>query len=347
MSIVFDNERFVPLRETREIVRRAIVRGVVVSAALTLWLLPLLLFGHFVVLVFTVGIGGLVTCGELLLSLPGQSSCLDLRSHRIVHDRGRFKMELQWQDIRKVSWSTRPPMIELPGDAQSFRIRLYDFAPEQRLPLIRHFREGFAGSIQADWPRFCHLVALPLRQTPPSKPPPVVSGPAALGPGEYLRKRWHVDRWMIPILLSAAGLIGGLQYLYQVFSFVPMQTLGTVWIGLLPLVGIWAGLRFDIPAEGRIEKVYRWDRNEYRAAFLVFGGTALIFAFDFADRHGYGIPAMIATATLCFGCPLIVLLLTGPKRRREVESHKQEMQLAADASARTWEQMDAEEKNEA
>jgi hypothetical protein len=339
--IVFGAEDLVPRVERRQVVRSTIVAGLVVVAAVTFWLLPLFWFGHVVVLFFMFGFGALsVACG--LASGAGKTGPLEIRSDRITHHQGRSNTDLPWQDVRKLLWSTaRPAAIELLGDVQRLRIGLSDFPLEQRLALIRRFRDGFPRSLQANWPRFCHSVALPLREAPPPDSIPTSRVP---GPDEYVRTRWHVDRVVIAFLVCALGIVGASQYFLQAFTTFPGQSLALVWVCLWPLAAIWAFLRFSIPAGGQIAKVRRWSREDSVFALGLFAIFAGYFLVELGKRIGF--PVVIA-GVLLFLSPFFLLRRGRAKRRLSEKLEREGLDRAAQDSARKWEELDAEESRDA
>jgi hypothetical protein len=131
-----------------------------------------------------------------------------------------------------------------------FTIRLDLFEREERLWLIRYFRNAASESLQEGWDSFCNFIAIPLRDRAIERDP---------GPDEVVltRRRW--DWYFIPlVVLSAiAGYIG-------FRAFQQPRLLSTP---LLPIL-FWLTLRYMTPRQGMIYLRLSADPEYYR--FLQF-----------------------------------------------------------------------------
>jgi hypothetical protein len=345
LPIVFGKEEFVPVLETRRVVRWSIIAGLVAFSAVTLWLLPALLDGHVAVLFLALGFGAASAVSMFATHLERNPVPIEIWPDRILYGGGSSRIELPLQDVRKVLWSTTGLAIELLGDVRRLRIRVCNFPLEQRLPFIRRVRDGFPHAIQANWPRFCHLAALPLRESSLPAAVPIARVP---GPDEYLRTRAHVDRgmfgWMILVIVCAAGTIGLIQYFFQAFTFSAEWLLTMAWLLLWPVAVIWAWRRYSTPAGGRVTKVRRWSRDDSKGALTIFAMSTAYGLVAIGKRLGW--PALIA-GLLVFVSPFFFLRVGEADRRLKKKREREELDRAAEESTRKWDQLDAEESRQA
>ncbi len=96
--------------------------------------------------------------------------------------------------LTAVRWRNTPQggSLVLTTATEKVRIYLDNFEPEDRVWLIRHFRNGVSEGLQDGWALFCHKIALPLRDK--STPPHAVLD---LDSVRITRRRW--DWYFLPI----------------------------------------------------------------------------------------------------------------------------------------------------
>jgi hypothetical protein len=152
-------------------------------------------------------------------------------------------------------WKTRSGgILELSNDSEKIRIVLEWYGRDDKLWLIEFFRRALPAALQHDWDRFCHWVAMPLRERedPRGRPP---------APDEVLVTRGARDRLFIPLIALSVEVGGGLAWLFQQNQF---------WFFPVAVIVGWLSLRFDVPPEGAVEKRLTMTIGGDTYWFLVF-----------------------------------------------------------------------------
>ena len=107
--------------------------------------------------------------------------------------------EIDLRSLTSVRWGIAPRSsggFILRTATEKVTILLSNFDPEDRLWLIRYFRNGVSEGLQEGWALFCHKIAVPLRDK--STPPHAVPKPGTV---RITRSRW--DWYFVPsIVLS-------------------------------------------------------------------------------------------------------------------------------------------------
>jgi hypothetical protein len=207
------------------------------------------------------------------------------------------------------------------------------------LTLIRLLREGLPRSLQANWPLFCHKVALPLRNELSSESPRGV----VPGTDEIVLTRWHFDRWALLIAVGVLGMVVCLHFSSQILSMEPKMVIGAIWLTILPLEAVLIAFRFSIPVKGRIQKVMRWTSRERQALLWLFAGILFYLAVRF---FGSARPPMRVTSgflgVACICVCLALAMAPGFRRRREKDRQQKsvEPRSVAEESARRWNELD-------
>jgi hypothetical protein len=146
--------------------------------------------------------------------------------------------EFDLTNIESASWQLQPlnGLVQLRAADQSAKIPFQDFSKLDRLELIQLIHQNVPEERQHDWARFCHRIALPLREGWPSWL--VMDAPESQC---VLVTRRHYDR-----------LLGGLLLICIAIAVVLSLFFGIHAAFALPLVaiGFWLLLRLSIPREG-------------------------------------------------------------------------------------------------
>jgi hypothetical protein len=157
-------------------------------------------------------------------------------SIRSVFQNRRFDVS----DLQCLKWRVpaRDGVILFHAAGYKARLHLSGYARENQLRIIRALRELVPAHMQDNWPRFCHKVALPLRD-----------GEAPLLPGEPVpqyvtitRKRYdRIFMFVLPLSIAVAVAI-----------CARLDNWRSV-VAPFPVVGAWLLMRFSVPPGGRAE----------------------------------------------------------------------------------------------
>ena len=98
-------------------------------------------------------------CSWLLLTYLRAS--LTLRNGQVLQNGVFRRKQIDLHCVDSLRW-THPNNIVLRSGHERLKIELEQFTIEQRLQIIRHLRQCVPLTAQSEWPRFCHLFALPL-----------------------------------------------------------------------------------------------------------------------------------------------------------------------------------------
>ena len=116
--------------------------------------------------------------------------------------------EISLRSLTVVRWRIAPQGGSLVLTTATERLKIYldKFEPEDRIWLIRYFRNGVPEVLQDGWALFCHKIALPLRD----KRKPSHADPGT-GNVRITRKKW--DWYFVPAVVLFA-VLGVAQYWY-------------------------------------------------------------------------------------------------------------------------------------
>lgn len=205
---------------------------------------------------------GLVFWGTMLLlsvlqllyfyisTLTVTNSSLTLRSLRgVKHFNISDVTSLKWREV------PRGGSVLVRGASGKFALYLGGYSKEDRLDLIRGLRHLIPVANQIGWPKFCHKIALSLRDRKPSilrEDPTVVT--VTVTRGRY-------DRFFILLLLICfvhAMIWAFLLKYWEIMLIVPIVLM------------FWVIFRFSIPSAGKIDVESR-PSNRSRAGMLCLG----------------------------------------------------------------------------
>jgi hypothetical protein len=148
--------------------------------------------------------------------------------------------QLDVGELKSLKWRPHPH-----GGSVVFRtlsskasLRFDGFKAADRLKIIRMLRDLVSDQIQEGWPLFCHKIALPLRD---NKPAIARSEPNAKFCA-ITRRRY--DRSLLVALPLSIALAVGMGLIWNLWQFCVLPFL---------VVGAWALLRWNVPADGRRE----------------------------------------------------------------------------------------------
>lgn len=172
-----------------------------------------------------------------------------------ITQRGVFgTKEIDLRSLTAVRWRTAPRSgsLVLTTATEKVKINLDRFETEDRVWLIRYFRNGVSEGLQDGWALFCHKIAVPLRDR--NAIPLATPGP---GNVRITRRRWDWYFAPLVILFAVLGVI-----LYWCLEMPEMLALPVM------VVAFWLAIRFATPRGGFVAE--RITSDPQRLGFLIF-----------------------------------------------------------------------------
>lgn len=222
-------------------------------------------------------------------------------------------------DVQKVCWRLFPMGLRVfTTPLETVSLSVSHFSREDKVWLIRYFRQSFPEAIQENWPLYClHAVnRLSAEKHTVVRPP---------GLDEILITRKRYDRIFIPLILvsAVAGIFIGI-------------TLHNFALLVLPFLFVmfWFILRNGTPREGQVQKRLLTVR-ENRAVFLLLGCWSILgFGFIIIWKLNISESVKIISSLVMI---LVLIPVVIPVVMRSEKERKQLEQIKAELAVREWE----------